>query len=89
MIRCCGGTPTPSLEPAGAIAMSELLAYAQLGVRHILDPAALDHLLFLLVLAAAYRLGDWRDALWVISAFTIGHSITLGLAATRRPRPAG
>jgi hypothetical protein len=62
--------------------MSELLTYAQLGVRHILDPAALDHLMFLLVLAAAYRLGDWRDALWVISAFTIGHSITLGLAAT-------
>jgi hypothetical protein len=62
--------------------MSELLAYAQLGVRHILDPSAFDHLLFLLVLAAAYRLGDWRDGLCVVSAFTIGHSITLALAAT-------
>lgn len=62
--------------------MSELLTYAQLGVRHILDPAALDHLLFLLVLAAAYRLRDWRDALWVVSAFTAGHSLTLALAAT-------
>ena len=62
--------------------MSELLTYVQLGVRHILDPAALDHLLFLLVLAAAYRLRDWRDALWVVSAFTAGHSLTLALAAT-------
>lgn len=62
--------------------MSELLTYAELGVRHILDPAAIDHLLFLLVLAAAYRLSDWRDALWVVSAFTIGHSVTLALSAT-------
>ncbi|MGH7629409.1 MAG: HupE/UreJ family protein [Gemmatimonadales bacterium] len=62
--------------------MSELLTYAQLGVRHILDPSAIDHLLFLLVLAAGYRLSDWRNALWVVTAFTIGHSATLGLAAT-------
>jgi hypothetical protein len=62
--------------------MSELLTYAELGVRHILDPAALDHLLFLLVLAAAYRLSDWRDVLWVASAFTVGHSITLALAVS-------
>ncbi len=62
--------------------MSELLTYAQLGVRHILDPAAVDHLLFLLVLAAGYRLTDWRNALAVVTAFTIGHSVTLALAAT-------
>lgn len=62
--------------------MSEFLTYVQLGVRHILDPGAIDHLLFLLVLAAAYRVSDWRDALWVVSAFTVGHSITLALAAT-------
>ncbi len=62
--------------------MSELVAYAELGLRHILDPAAIDHLLFLLVLAAAYRLSDWRNALWVVSAFTVGHSLTLALAVT-------
>ncbi len=62
--------------------MSELLTYAQLGVRHILDPSAVDHLLFLLVLAAGYRPSDWRNAFWVITAFTIGHSVTLALAAT-------
>ncbi len=62
--------------------MSELLTFFQVGFRHIVNPEALDHILFLLVLAAIYRFRDWRDALWVVSAFTIGHSVTLGLAVT-------
>jgi hypothetical protein len=62
--------------------VSELVTYGELGVRHILNPAALDHLLLLLALAAGYRPGEWRDALWVISAFTVGHSVTLALVAT-------
>jgi hypothetical protein len=65
--------------------MSELLSFAQLGVRHILDVGALDHVLFLLALAAIYRFRDARDArdvLWVVTAFTIGHSVTLALAVT-------
>jgi hypothetical protein len=62
--------------------MSELLAFIQLGFRHITDLAALDHILFLFALAAIYRGRDWRDLLWVVSAFTVGHSITLALAAT-------
>lgn len=65
--------------------MSELLSFGQLGVRHILDLEALDHILFLLALAAIYRFRDARDArdvLWVVSAFTVGHSITLALAVT-------
>jgi HupE / UreJ protein len=62
--------------------VSELLSFVHLGFRHIVDAGALDHILFLLALAAIYRGRDWRDSLWVISAFTIGHSITLALAAT-------
>jgi hypothetical protein len=62
--------------------MSELLTFIQLGFRHIVDVGATDHILFLLVLAAIYRPGDWRQAAWVVSAFTVGHSITLGLAVT-------
>jgi hypothetical protein len=62
--------------------VSEVAVYARLGVHHILDPAAIDHLLFVLALAAGYRLSEWRDALWVVSAFTVGHSITLALAST-------
>lgn len=70
--------------------MSELVAFLRLGFRHITDPAALDHILFLLALAAIYRGRDWRDALRVVSAFTVGHSITLALAVTgavRLPTP--
>jgi hypothetical protein len=62
--------------------MSELLAFMELGFRHIVDVSAMDHILFLLALAAIYRWRDWRDALWVVSAFTVGHSTTLVLAVT-------
>ena len=60
--------------------MSELLSFAELGVRHILDVNALDHVVFLVALAAVYRFRDARDVLWVVTAFTVGHSITLALA---------
>lgn len=60
--------------------MSDLFAYLLLGFRHIADITAADHLLFLLVLGAVYRLQDWRAALLTVSAFTVGHSITLGVA---------
>ncbi len=60
--------------------ISELLTYIQLGFRHITDLKGADHILFLLALAAIYRPRDWRDVLWVASAFTIGHSMTLALA---------
>jgi hypothetical protein len=62
--------------------VSELFTFVHLGLGHILTPEALDHILFLLALAAIYRTPDWRDSLWVITAFTIGHSITLALAVT-------
>ena len=62
--------------------MSELLAFASLGFRHITDPRGADHILFLLALAAIYRFRDWRECVWVITAFTAGHSITLALAVT-------
>lgn len=63
--------------------MSELWTFIQLGFRHIVNPEAADHILFLLALAAIYRPRDWRSGLWVVSAFTVGHSITLALAVTR------
>ncbi|HEY8256103.1 MAG TPA: HupE/UreJ family protein [Gemmatimonadales bacterium] len=70
--------------------MSELLTFIQLGFRHITDLEAMDHILFLVALAAIYRGRDWRDSLWVVTAFTVGHSITLALAVTgaiRLPTP--
>ena len=62
--------------------MSELLAFGRLGFEHITDPRGADHILFLLALAAIYRFRDWRECVWVVTAFTVGHSITLALAVT-------
>ena len=62
--------------------MNELATFAQLGVRHILDVEAFDHILFLVALAAIYRVRDVRNVLWVVTAFTVGHSITLALAVS-------
>jgi len=62
--------------------LSELTTYITLGFRHITDPNGADHILFLLVLAAIYRLREWRGIVGVVTAFTLGHSLTLALAVT-------
>jgi HupE/UreJ protein len=59
-----------------------MTAFLALGFWHILSPSALDHLLFLLVLAAPYRFRDWRHLAAVASAFTVGHSVTLAMVAS-------
>ena len=55
-------------------------SFVSLGFGHITAPGALDHILFLIVLAAIYRWTEWRQALVVVTAFTIGHSLTLAVA---------
>jgi hypothetical protein len=62
--------------------MQDFFTFIQLGFRHITDLDAMDHILFLLALAAIYQPRDWRKAMWVVTAFTVGHSVTLGLAVT-------
>ena len=61
---------------------STFLFYFQLGWHHIVDWAALDHILFLGALCAVYTLADWRRVLLLVTAFTIGHCLTLLLAGT-------
>ncbi len=60
--------------------MSEFSIYLQLGFDHITDPNGYDHIIFITALCAIYQLKDWRKVLILITAFTIGHSITLALA---------
>src|SRR5438093_2085929 len=62
--------------------MTDFSTFVQLGFRHIVDIEAMDHILFLVALAAIYRFRDYRRVLGVITAFTAGHSITLALAVT-------
>lgn len=55
--------------------------YLKLGFDHIADMAAYDHILFLVVLCAVYRIEQWKKILILVTAFTIGHSITLVLVS--------
>lgn len=60
--------------------MQDFFFYLTLGWEHIISLDALDHQLFILVLVAAYSYREWRKILILVTAFTIGHSITLGLS---------
>ena len=54
-----------------------------LGLEHILDINGSDHILFVIALTALFTISDWKKVLILITAFTIGHSITLALATFR------
>lgn len=60
--------------------MQDFLFYLNLGWEHIISLDALDHQLFVLALIAVYSFNDLKKILILITAFTIGHSITLALS---------
>ncbi|MBK8621371.1 MAG: HupE/UreJ family protein [Saprospiraceae bacterium] len=55
--------------------------YLDLGFDHILDLNGYDHILFVTTLCAIYTFKDWKKILLLVTAFTLGHSLTLALAA--------
>lgn len=57
--------------------MTELQNYLQMGLDHILDVHAYDHLLFIASLLVVYALKDWKRVIILLTAFTIGHGISL------------
>jgi len=60
--------------------MSLFELYFTLGLQHIADLKGYDHILFILTLCAVYNLKEWKRVLVLVTAFTIGHSLTLALA---------
>lgn len=60
--------------------MTDFQTYLILGLKHILDKNAYDHIIFIIALCAIYQASDWKKVLILVTAFTIGHSITLALA---------
>lgn len=60
--------------------MQNLGFYFDLGWHHIIVWDALDHLLFVLVLSVVYLVKDWKKVLILVTAFTLGHAITLILS---------
>jgi HupE / UreJ protein len=60
--------------------MQDFIFYFSWGWHHIINKDALDHQLFIAALAAIYLLQDWKQVLILVTAFTIGHSLTLALS---------
>lgn len=61
--------------------MSTFELYFSLGREHILDYLnGYDHILFVIALCAVYQLRDWKQVLILVTAFTLGHSVTLALS---------
>ena len=61
--------------------MQDFSLYFQIGWDHIISDFALDHLLFILVLGVIFSLKDYKKLLILITAFTIGHCVTLVLSS--------
>ena len=59
--------------------MSDFEIYLPLGFQHITNIQGYDHVLFVIALCAIYRLKDWKSVTFLVTAFTIGHSLTLYL----------
>ncbi|SHL85891.1 HupE/UreJ family protein [Flavobacterium chilense] len=60
--------------------MSEFWIYFQIGLKHVLDINAYDHVLFLIALTTPYLFKDWKRILLLVSVFTIGHTLALLLS---------
>jgi hypothetical protein len=60
--------------------MNEFELYFKIGYQHIADFRGIDHILFVTALCLRYQFADWRKILVLITAFTIGHSLTLALS---------
>ena len=61
--------------------MNDFWLYLKLGVTHVLDWRAYDHVLFLVALVAAYNFSHWKRILILVTLFTIGHTASLILAS--------
>tara|TARA_R110000765_G_scaffold144572_2_gene246626 strand:- start:480 stop:1061 length:582 start_codon:yes stop_codon:yes gene_type:complete len=61
--------------------MDDFMLYFKMGLNHVLDFSAIDHILFLIVLAVVFSFKQWKKVLWLVTLFTLGHSLSLALAA--------
>lgn len=60
--------------------MSEFWVYFQIGLHHVLDIQAYDHVLFLMALVIPFTFKDWQRILLSVTIFTIGHTAALVLS---------
>jgi hypothetical protein len=60
--------------------MSEFWMYFNIGLKHVLDIGAYDHVLFLIALMVPYAFKDWKNVFVLVSLFTLGHTLALLLS---------
>lgn len=60
--------------------MNNFLTYLELGLLHISDLGAYDHMLFLVALCAVFKPSQWKKVVWLVTAFTVGHALSLVLS---------
>jgi hypothetical protein len=60
--------------------MQEFWIYFQIGLKHVLDIHAYDHVLFLIALTIPYSFKDWKRVVLLVTLFTIGHTMALMLS---------
>ena len=60
--------------------MHDFWFYFKEGLFHVLDWNAYDHILFLVVLTVPYAINSWKKLLYLVSIFTVGHTIALALS---------
>lgn len=60
--------------------LENFTVWFETGMWHIADPFAYDHILFLIALCGFYSWRDWKGLLILVTAFTLGHSLTLALS---------
>lgn len=63
--------------------MENFSIYFQLGLTHITDVQGYDHILFIVSLCAAFSYKELKKVAWLVTAFTVGHSVTLLLSALK------
>lgn len=60
--------------------MNDFLLYFKLGLNHVLDINAYDHVLFFIALMVPYGFRDLKNILILVTIFTLGHTSSLILA---------
>ena len=61
--------------------MNNFIFYVKMGLNHVLDFSAYDHILFLIALAIIFEFTKWKKVVWLVTLFTFGHTVTLALSA--------
>jgi|TARA_B110000444_G_scaffold4006_1_gene3733 hypothetical protein len=59
----------------------DLLFYFELGLFHVLDWSAYDHLLFIIALTIPFSFKEFKTLFWIVTFFTLGHSFSLFFSA--------